>query len=235
MAGHSKWANIKHRKGAQDAKRAKVFTKLLKAVRVAVREGGSDPELNAGLRLAIERAKSFNVPKDTIERALQKDDESQIEEVVLDAIGPGKTQLIIECATDNRNRTIPEIRSLLERGSGKLAQDGAARWAFSRVGFVSVPQKNVEDPDELLLELIDLGAQDIRKDDDVFTVITDPTAFAQVHDAVAEKSFEILDASLGWDPTQTVSLEEADEQRLEKLMDALDDHDDVQTVFNNAA
>lgn len=235
MSGHSKWSNIKHRKGAQDAKRAKVFTKLLKVVRVAVREGGTDPETNASLRLAIERAKSFNVPKDTIERALSKDDDVVIEEVTLDAIGPGKSQIIIECTTDNKNRTIPDMRSILEKTNGKLAQDGAARWAFSRSGFITLAADAVSDTDELLLSLIDEGAQDIRKEDGSLVIITAPDAFARVLTAVQKKGLVVEDATLGWDPTQRVDLSEEDQVRLEKLIDALDDHDDVQTVWTNGS
>lgn len=233
MAGHSKWANIKHRKGAQDAKRAKVFTKLLKAVRIAVREGGPDPELNAGLRLAIDRAKAFNVPKDTIERALKKDDTEVIEELVLDAIGPGKSQIIIECATDNKNRTIPEIRNLLEKAGGKLAQDGAARWAFRRVGLITLEESSRIDPDDLLLKLIDAGATDIRKEDGLFVVLTAPDSFAQVHDAIQKQDIRVADATLGWDVEQGASPTDAEHEKLLRLIELLDDHDDVQAVWTN--
>lgn len=235
MSGHSKWSNIKHRKGAQDAKRAKVFTKLLKVIQIAVREGGSDPVLNAKLRLAIDRAKSFNVPNNTIDRALNKDDAAIVEEVTLDAIGPGSVQIIIECATDNRKRSIPEIRSLLEKSNGKLAQDGAARWAFLRTGIILLEPEVTIDPDELLLDLIDAGAKDIETEEGSLVITTEPDALMRVEKLIREKNLPMVDVTLGWIPTQTVDLSSNDMDQLTALIDALDDHDDIVMVWSNAS
>src|SRR3989344_7285686 len=163
MSGHSKWSTIKHQKGANDAKRAKMFTRLLRGIQLAVREGGSDPTANAALRTAIERAKAYNVPKDTIARALAKDSGRELSELSLDAIGPGGVQLIVECATDNRNRTLAEVRHLIEKTGGKVGQEGTARWAFSRRGLIVVnPQGS--DRDTATLALVDAGADDVVED-----------------------------------------------------------------------
>jgi len=233
MSGHSKWSNIKHRKGAQDAKRAKVFTKLLRAIQLAVRDGGNDPEMNAQLRYAIGRAKSFNVPKDTIDRALKKNEGVQLEELTFDAIGPGGVQMIIECVSDNKNRTVSEVRSIVEKNGGKLAQDGAARWAFTRAGLVVVELSEETDKDELLLSLLDCGADDVREEEDSFVAITDPTKFTQILGKIEAAGVSVADSMLGWDSNQKAAISEDDREKLEKLSDLLDDHDDVQAVWSN--
>jgi len=233
MSGHSKWSNIKHRKGAQDAKRAKVFTKLLRAIQLAVRDGGNDPEMNSTLRMAIDRAKSFNVPKDTIDRALKKNEGEQLEEITLDAIGPGGTQMIIECVSNNKKRTVPELRNIVEKGGGKLAQDGAARWAFTRAGLVVVELSEKTDKDELLLSLLDCEANDIREEEGSFVAITDPTKFIQILKKIEASGIPIADSMLGWDINQKADINESDKEKVEKLSDLLDDHDDVQAVWSN--
>lgn len=233
MSGHSKWANIKHRKGAQDAKRAKVFTRLLRTIQLAVREGGSDPQMNASLAVAIERAKSFNVPKDTIERALTKNEEETLEELVLEAIGPGGAQLIIECATNNKNRTLPDIRSLVEKCGGKLVQSGAAQWVFARKGFVIVERDQEQDADAAMLTLIDAGAEDVREDEGVLIAVTQVKNLAALARAARDHDFVVADATLGWDVKQPAELTESDHEKLAALVEALEEHEDVQSVWTN--
>jgi YebC/PmpR family DNA-binding regulatory protein len=233
MSGHSKWSTIKHQKGANDAKRAKVFTRLLRGIQLAVREGGSDPEKNAALRTAIERAKAQNVPKDTIERALTKNDAKELVEVAFDAIGPGGTQMIIECATNNRNRTVAEIRHLLEKQGAKVGQEGSARWAFSRRGLVFVDPAGA-DADDVALALVEAGADDVVEDGTTLLGLTKPEQLAQISTAARDAGLAVSDAALGWHPAQTVTLHDADAERLQSLISAIEDHDDVQSVWVNA-
>ena len=235
MAGHSKWANIKHRKGAQDKKRAQLFTKLIRAVRVAAQEGGPDPDTNATLAVAIERAKAFNVPKETIARALSKEEGERVQELAFDAIGPGGVQIIIECATDNPNRTISEVRHLVEKRHGKITQHGAARWAFRRAGMVFLPKEQVEDEEAATLALIDAGVDDVLSEEGALVALTDPAMLAQVAQQIRDRGFPVADAMLGWHPTHRAEpLPPESAQRLRQLCDALEEHPDVQAVWTNA-
>lgn len=235
MSGHSKWSTIKHKKGVKDQKRAQVFTKLIKAVTVAAQEGGSDPVvMNSKLRLAIERAKSFNVPKERLERALKKDENVVLSSFMLDAIGPGGITMIIEGTTDNKNRTISEMRHLLEKYGAKMTQEGAARWAFSRQGVLAVEKSSDAEKNEALeLSIIGAGAEDIREQDEQFDVIVPTESLDTVRKNIAEAGISVADAALAWIPQQTTPLSPADKVTLDKLVEELDDHADVQVVWTN--
>lgn len=234
MSGHSKWSTIKHKKAAQDQKRGKLFTKLIQAIQIAAQEGGPNPDTNYKLRLAVDRAKSFNVPKDKIEGALTPDESKPVEAFTLDAIGPGGTAFLVECATDNRNRTVAEIRHMFSEHGGKLAENGAASWAFARKGFVFVPKKEeAEENETLLLELIGAGAEDVREENGMVAVVTEPEKLQEVAERIKEKDVAVEDAELGWLPTQEAPVSGAEKQKIEALFEALDDHPDVQNFWAN--
>lgn len=234
MSGHSKWSTIKHQKAANDKKRGQLFTKLIRAVRAASREGGADPATNAKLRLAIDRAKVFNVPKDNIERALSQSDGEAIETFAFDAIGPGGVTMIIEGSTDNRNRTLSEVRHLLTQHGAKLAQEGSARWAFSRRGLLNVERgAGGKNDEELMLTLIAAGAEDVVEKEDAFEVIVPQETFDAFRKNLAERNIPVADATLGWVPQQSVDPAPQDRTTLEKIVLDLDDHQDVQSVWTN--
>ncbi len=235
MSKHSKWAKVKHAKGAADVKKGVTFTKHSRAITVAARSGG-DPAKNFKLRLAIEAAKADAVPKDTIERAIRRgtgeDKEgAQIEELLYEGFGPGGVGILIEVVTDNKNRTSSDLRQILEKYGGSLAGSGAVAWQFYKAGvFRLTAQKS----DELDLQLIDLGAQDLKEEDGGLTVYTKPEDWAKVNEGLAKLGLKIDYAGLDWVAKQTVSLTDpAAEEKLAALYQALEDHDDVQNYFTN--
>ncbi len=237
MAGHSKWANIKHRKGAQDKKRGKVFTKLIREITSAARAGDPDPAMNPRLRLAIDKAKAASMPKDTIERALKRgagegagDD---YQEVRYEGYAPGGVAVLVECLTDNRNRTVGEVRHAFTKCGGNLGADGSVGYLFQHCGVLSFPAGTAEEP--LLNAALEGGAEDVvANEDGSFDVITEPAGFAAVRDALAAAGFEPEDAEVTMRAATGVPVDGDDAALVLKLLEMLEDLDDVQDVYSNA-
>ena len=238
MSGHSKWSSIKHKKGAADAKRGKLFSKLTRAIIVAAREGGPDPAGNLALQNAIEKARSYSMPKDNIDRAVAKgsgadSDTSTFETVVYEGYGPSGVAVIVETLTDNRNRTAGEVRHLFAKNDGNLGTSGAVLWLFERRGVVLVPADGV-DEDELMLAAAEGGADDVSLDGSSFQVLSAPESLQAVREAIEAAGFTVENAELTMLPKTTVEVaDEADAKKVLRLMDQLEDNDDVQDVFAN--
>ena len=238
MSGHSKWSSIKHKKGAADAKRGKLFSKLSRAIIVAAKEGGPDPANNLALQNAIEKARSYSMPKDNIDRAIAKGsgsgaDADAFETVVYEGYGPEGVAVIVEALTDNRNRTASDVRHLFAKHGGNLGATGAVAWQFERRGVVVVPADGV-DEEELLLVAADGGADDVEQDGDVFQVTSAPEALAAVRSSIEEAGFAVDSAELQMVPKTTVAVEDEGKARqVMRLVDALEDNDDVQDVYAN--
>ena len=237
MAGHSKWANIQHRKKAQDAKRGKRFTKLLREVSVAARQGGPDPGANARLRLAIDHAVAGNVPKDTIERAISRaageGDQHHIEEVRYEGYGPGGAAVMVECMTDNRNRTVSEVRNVFVKQGGNLGTGGSVAYLFSQVGQLSFPPG--VDEDHLLEAALEAGAEDVLSNEDgSMDVITAVDAFTEVRDTIAAAALRPVLAEVTMRPATSVALGGQEAERMIRMLDQLEELDDVQQVYSNA-
>lgn len=235
MAGHSKWANIRHRKGAQDAKRGKIFTKLIKEITVASRLGGADIESNPRLRTAIDKAKAGNMPKDTIERAIKKGsgdlDGVTYEEGTFEGYGPGGAAVIVEFMTDNRTRTVADVRYIFSRNNGSLGVSGSVAFLFDRKGLILLDGE--QDFDTLFEIALEAGAEDVKEADDGYEIVTDPSAFMAVRDALADRGLEWLSAEVTMIPQTTVQLEGKQAEQMLKLIDKLEDNDDVQNVYAN--
>ncbi len=235
MAGHSKWANIRHRKGAQDAKRGKIFTKLIKEITVASRLGGADIESNPRLRTAIDKAKAGNMPKDTIERAIKKGsgdlDGVTYEEGTFEGYGPGGAAVIVEFMTDNRTRTVADVRYIFSRNNGSLGVSGSVAFLFDRKGLILLDGE--QDFDTLFEIALEAGAEDVKEADDGYEIVTDPSAFMTVRDALADRGLEWLSAEVTMIPQTTVQLEGKQAEQMLKLIDKLEDNDDVQNVYAN--
>jgi YebC/PmpR family DNA-binding regulatory protein len=236
MSGHSKWASIKHKKAIVDQRRGQHFTKLARAVTVAAREGGGDPAGNAALALAIQKARDASMPKDNIERAIQKGtgagvDAAQFEAVMYEGYGPGGVAFLIEALTDNRNRTGADIRHILGKHGGNLGEPGSVAYLFDKRGVIVVDATRYDEDD--LMVAIDAGAEDIALDEDVYEVITDPSDFTAVREALTEAGIEIESADVTQQPKTRVPLEEVDAAKLMKLIDALEENDDVGAVHAN--
>ena len=238
MSGHSKWSSIKHKKGAADAKRGKLFSKLSRAIMVAAREGGPDPAANLALQNAVEKARSYSMPKDNIERAIAKGsgadaDGSAYETVIYEGYGPDGVAVLVEALTDNRNRTASDVRHLFSKNGGNLGTTGAVAWLFERRGLVIVDAESV-DEDELVLAAADAGAEDVERDGSVFQVSTPPELLASVREAIESAGIVIDSAGLSLVPKTTVAVsEEASAKKLMRLIDALEENDDVQDVWSN--
>ena len=236
MSGHSKWHSIKHKKGALDAKRGKLFTKFIKEITVAARSGGGDPEGNARLRKAIADAKAGNMPNDTIDRAIRRgtgeEEGVNYEEITYEGYGPGGVALLIQSMTDNRNRTVAEIRHLFSKNGGNLGESGSVGWMFDKKGYIVV-DKAAKSEEELFELAIDAGADDLRDDGDTFEILTSPDAFEGVLAAVKAAGIEPQAAEVEMVPQNYIRLEGADARQMLKLMEALEDHDDVQHVWSN--
>ncbi len=238
MAGHSKWAQIKRQKGANDAKRGQLFTKLAREIMVAAREGGGDPEANVRLRLAIQRARENNMPMDNIERAIKKgtgqlEDAQSFEEMVYEGYGPGGVAIMVETLTDNRNRTIAEVRNAFTRAGGNVGETGSVAWQFNRRGVVAVDPDG-KDPDEIALLAIDAGAEDIQTEDGLVSVFTDPAAVESVRQALEAAGVRVEQAGVQLVPTSTIDLDEETSHKVMRLIERLEDLDDVQNVYTNA-
>ena len=236
MSGHSKWHTIKHKKGALDAKRGKLFTKLIKELTVAARTGGGDPEANARLRKAVSDAKAGNMPNDTIARAIRRgtgeEEGVNYDEITYEGVGPGGVAIIIEAMTDNRNRTVAEIRHAFSKNGGNLGVFGSQAWNFEKKGYIVV-EKSAKSEDELFEIVTEAGAEDLRDDEDNFEIITAPEQFEAVHEALKQAGVEPQAADVEMVPKSYVKLAGADARSMLKLMETLEDHDDVQKVSAN--
>ena len=238
MSGHSKWSSIKHKKGAADAKRGKLFSKLTRAIIVAAREGGGDPAANLALQNAIEKARSYSMPKDNIDRAVAKgsgadSDTSTFETVVYEGYGPSGVAVIVEALTDNRNRTAGEVRHTFAKNDGNLGGSGAVSWLFERRAVVLVPADGA-DEDELTLAAAEGGADDVTRDGSVYQVLAAPEALAAVREAVEAAGFAVDSAELTMLPKTTVEVaDESDAKKVLRLLEQLEDNDDVQDVYAN--
>jgi YebC/PmpR family DNA-binding regulatory protein len=238
LSGHSKWSSIKHKKGAADAKRGKLFSKLSRAIIVAAKEGGGDPANNLALQNAVEKARGYSMPKDNIDRAIAKGtgegaDAAAFETVVYEGYGPEGVAVIVEALTDNRNRTASDVRHAFTKHGGSLGTTGAVAWQFERRGVVLVPAEGV-DEDELFLAAADGGADDVERDGDVFQVTSAPEALAAVRGAIDGAGFAVESAELSMLPKTTVAIDdEAKAKQLMRLIDTLEDNDDVQDVYAN--
>lgn len=236
MAGHSKWDNIKHKKAKEDARRGKIFTKMARLISVAAREGGPDISSNFRLRLAVEKAKSYNVPNETIERAIKRGagelEGDSFEEFVYEGYGPGGVAIMLQIMTDNRNRTAGDVRHLFSKYGGNLGETGCVAWMFEKKGVIRIARNGV-DEDELLMAALDAGGEDMASDDDGFTVYSDPADFEAVRDALQEAGYAIESAEITMQPKNTVAVDGPDAKKLLQLLEALEDHDDIQDVHAN--
>jgi YebC/PmpR family DNA-binding regulatory protein len=236
MSGHSKWSQIKRQKGANDAKRGAVFTKIGREITIAAREGGGDPDANHRLRLAVDKARSVNMPADNIKRAIERAaggaEAEQYEEIIYEGYGPGGVALLVEAATDNRNRTVADVRSLFARNGGQLAGAGAVAWQFEPRGVIAV-SRNGRDPDELALMAIDAGADDVDTDGDPIEVLTAPGNLETLRSALEGAGATIESAEVTMQPTTPIDVDEHVARQNLRLMEALEDLDDVQRVTAN--
>lgn len=237
MSGHSKWATIKRAKGATDAKRGALFTKLSREIIQAAKQGGGDPAMNFKLRLAVQRAKAANMPNDNIERAISKatggGTDENLEEITYEGYGPGGTAMLLSVLTDNRNRTVAEIRHQFSRAGGNLGENGSVAWQFEAKGLITVPV-NGSDPEELALQAIDAGAEDVEVQGEVVEVKTEPSALEEVRKALESAGLEIENADFAMVPKVTVELDEKGQHQALRLIEALEDLEDVQRVYSNA-
>ena len=237
MSGHSKWSTIKHKKGAADAKRGKVFTRIIKEMTVAARLGGGDINGNPRLRAAVAEAKANNMPKDNVERAIKRGtgeiEGVSYEEVTYEGYGPGGVALLVEAMTDNTNRTTPEIRHMFEKAGGNMGTPGSVRFQFDRKGYFSIEKKAVEE-DKLMEIVLEAGADDLQTEDpETYEVYTSPEAFEQVRQALEKNNIPTLEGKLGQIPSNYVKLDEQKAKAMLRLLELLDDHDDVQNVWSN--
>jgi YebC/PmpR family DNA-binding regulatory protein len=236
MSGHSKWSSIKHKKGAADARRGKIFTKLIREITVAARTGGGDPEGNSRLRAAIAAAKAENMPKENIIRGIKKGtgelEGSSYEEVSYEGYGPGGVAMLVDCLTDNKNRTVAEIKHLFERNGGSLGQPNCVAYKFQTKGFF-VLEKNSVDEETLLGIALEAGAEDVKDDEGEFQVITDPADFEKVKEAIDQAKLPCSMAEITKIPKDTVRLEGKKAQQMVNLIEALEDNDDVSHVYAN--
>lgn len=236
MSGHSKWHTIKHKKGAADAKRGKIFTRIIKELTVAARNGGGDPATNPRLRTIIAEAKSVNMPADNIKKAVQRGTGElpgvTYEEITYEGYGPGGAALIVETLTDNKNRTVGELRHLLEKYNGNLGSTNSVAWMFEKKGYIVV-DKAAADEEKLLNGALEAGADDMRDDGDSWEVLTNPSAFEAVRDAVKALGIEPASAQVAMLPQNYVKLQGKEASQMIKLMDVLDEHDDVKQVWSN--
>jgi len=237
MSGHSKWATIRRKKGALDAKRGKLFTKLIKELTIAAREGGGDPAGNPRLRLAIDNAKAANMPADNIERAIKKGtgelEGTTISELTYEGYGPGGIALLVEVATDNKNRTVAEVRHIFSRHSGNMGESGSVAWMFEKKGIITLPKQGKSE-DDIMELVLNAGAEDMRTEDEYFEIQTDVESFESVRKALAEKKLAMDNASLQWIAKNTVNIAGENAEKMMKLIEGLEDCDDVQNVYSNA-
>ncbi len=234
MSGHSHWATVKRGKEAEDKKRGKIFSKMTRMILIAAKQGGPDPETNPRLRMAVEKAKQANMPKDNIERAIKKASGNQgdekLEEIKIEAFGPENVALIITAITDNKNRTISEIKKILSQYNGKMANEGSVAWQFERKGVIIIPSVPETEKESLEIKAIDSGAEDIRWEENILEVYTKPEELDTVKKSLEEKQIEIDSSSLDFVAKEEI---EADKDSLNKLFEALDENDDTQDIYSN--
>jgi YebC/PmpR family DNA-binding regulatory protein len=236
MSGHSKWATIKHKKAATDAKRGKMFTKVIREITIASRIGGGDPDTNPRLRSAILAAKAENMPNDNVERAILRGtgglEGETLEEVTFEGYGPGGVGILIQVVTSNRNRTVSEMRHALGKNGGNMAESGAVGWMFSRKGEITVAKEKA-DEEKMMSIVLDAGADDLQDDGSAWSVVTPPEAFEKVRDALTAAGITPDAAEVGWVPQNYIKLSGQQAQQMLRLMESLEDHDDVQHVYAN--
>lgn len=237
MSGHSKWATIKRKKAAIDAKRGKIFTKLIKEITIAARHGGGDPAGNPRLRLAVDNAKAQNMPQDNIDRAIKKAT-GELEgvtyhELTYEGYGPAGIAILVEVATDNKNRTVAEVRHLFSKNGGSLGENGSVSWMFDRKGIITLPRQNKTE-DDIMDIIIEAGADDLQTEEEFFEISTAIESFENVRKAVADKGLEIENASLQWVARNLIEVKGEDAEKAMKLIESLEDIDDVQNVYSNA-
>lgn len=238
MAGHSKWKNIQNRKGAQDAKRGKVFQKMSREIFVAAKSGG-DPDMNPALRLAIEKSKGFNVPNDVIKRAIDKATgagaDENYEEVIYEGYGPNGVAVLVYCLTENRNRTAPNIRVAFNKNGGSLGESGSVSYMFNRKGRLFIERTEGMDEDAIMLSALEAGAEDIEATEDGFEILTAPSDFMVVKEALENEGMSFIAAEVEMVPTMYTELNEEQSEQFQKMIEALEDDDDVQNVYHNAS
>lgn len=236
MAGHSHWASIKHKKGAVDAKKGKMFSKVSRMITVAVRRGGGDPDMNPRLQLAISKARAVNMPKENIERAVQKGTgggaASELFECLYEGYGPHGIALLVEILTDNKNRTAPEIRKIFERFGGNMGESGCVSWMFEKKGLILVSSNQLNE-DEFMMLVLDSGAEDLQRVGDIFQVICPQAALDTVKKTIESKNIKIETSEISWIPKNNIDLDETTGRKVLGIMEALEDHDDVQNVYSN--
>jgi YebC/PmpR family DNA-binding regulatory protein len=236
MSGHSKWSTIKRKKGAEDAKRGKIFTKIGREIEIAVREGGPDPDTNFRLRLIVDKAKQANMPKDNIERAIRRgaglERTEDLQRITYEGYGPGGTAVMVQVLTDNRNRAVSDIRRAFSRHGGSLGENGCVAWMFEPKGYITVPM-NGHDPDELFEIALEAGAEDVVIGEDMVEIYSDVDEFQNVQEAIFEAEIDTETAELSMIPQTKVSLDLADGLKVMALVDALEELDDVEQVYTN--
>lgn len=239
MAGHSKWNNIKQRKGAQDAKRGKIFQKLSKEIYKAAKDGGADPEMNASLRLAVDKAKSNNMPNDNIDRAIKRATDAgqgdNYDEVIYEGYGPNGIAILVHALTDNLNRSSTNIRVAFDRNGGSLGEKGSVSYMFDRKGYIAIAREGLDvDEDTMLMAVLEAGGEELETSDEVFEIYTEATDFTAVRDALKEAGFTLDQAELTMIPQTTLPVPADKDEIFENLIDALEDDDDVSEVYHNA-
>lgn len=236
MSGHNKWSKIKNKKGSEDARRGKIFTKLGRNISVAVREGGDNPDYNPALKVAIDKAKAENMPNDNIERAIKKasgdTNGANFERIIYEGYAKDGVAVIVDCLTDNKNRTAPDIRHIFDKNGGNLGTDGSVMFMFNRKGLIEIEKDDI-DFDELMLNVIDLGAEDVSDEDDVYQIITSVEDFQTVLDGIKKENYKLAKADISYLADNLIDAQESNNKQIMKLIDALEDNDDVQEVYTN--
>lgn len=239
MAGHSKWNNIKNRKGAQDAKRGKVFQKMSRDIFMAAKSGGPDPDMNPSLRVAIEKAKGVNVPNDVVKRAIDKasgsGSDDHYDEVIYEGYGPGGVAILVHCLTENRNRTASNVRLAFTKHGGNLGETGSVGYMFDRKGRLFIERTDETDEDTVMLGALEAGAEDVESSEDGFEIVTEPADFLQVKAALEEEGIEFISAEIEMIPSMHTEISAENEENFEAMLEMLEDDDDVQDVYHNAS
>ncbi|MFO7152967.1 MAG: YebC/PmpR family DNA-binding transcriptional regulator [Bacillota bacterium] len=237
MSGHSKWANIKHKKAKMDAQKGKLYTKLSKMIIVAVREGGPDPETNSKLRDIIEKAKEANMPNENIMRAIKRGSGelggANLEEALYEGYGPGGAAILLEVMTDNRNRTAAELRHIFDKYGGNLGEAGCVAWMFEKKGLLIVEKNEETNAEDIMMLAIEAGSDDVEEQEDSIEIVTSPEKFESVKEALLENNVRLSSGEITYIPKTTLTLSGKDSEMMDKLLEALDDHDDVQNVYTN--
>jgi len=238
MSGHNKWSTIKHKKAREDAKRGKIFTKIIREITVSARQGGGDPDSNPRLRAAVAAAKAANMPSDNLKRAIQRGTGElpgvSYEEISYEGYGPGGVAVMLECLTDNKNRTTPEVRHLFTKSGGNLGENGSVSWLFTRRGLILIPRSDELDEDRVMEIALEAGAEDLDTEDpDYFRIFTAADELHQVKEGIESAGLEVENAEFDMEPSTTVKLEGKKAQQMIRLMEAFEDHDDVQHVWAN--